>query len=161
MAGDILVLDSVVFTDFSIPDRIVGGMSHMLGVQKLIGGDRIIDAMGADPETLCWRGRWRGPSAVGNSQTLEAMTASGGQFSLTWGSNFYQVVIARYVSEYEAYFEIPYEISCIVVPDGSTVASASTSLDDLVSQDLSTANNPSGIPTNTSGPSSSGGIGWQ
>jgi len=168
MAGDVLILDAVVFGDFSTPNRITGGMAQMLGVQKLIGGDRVIDAMGPDPEALKWSGRWRGPGALANSQTLDALTAAGGRYSLTWGSNFFQVVIERYVSNYEASFEIPYDISCIVVPDGSNVTAAPTSLDALVGQDLNVANNPgtagapsASIPANSSGPSLSGGIGWQ
>lgn len=142
MSGDILILGNVVFDNvlnpFAIPSKISGGSGQMLGVMKLIGGDRTIDSMGPDPESIGWSGRWRAPLAVSNNDAMVAMAEAGAQIPCTWGSYFFNVVIAKYTYEYEAFFEIPYTVSLTVLPQNSGQG-GSTSLDMIIGTDMSAA----------------------
>lgn len=131
------VFDSVVFP-FSVPSSISGGSGQIFGKQKMIGGDRVFDAMGPDPEPIKWSGIWRGLDAVGNDQTLVAMAEAGQQQTLSWGAYFFNVVIDRYTSTYDAFFDIKYSIELSVLPQN--LGAGSTSLDDLIGQDMSVAN---------------------
>ena len=141
MAGDVLILDTVVFEDFAIPDSISGGMGQMLGVHKTIGGDRTVDSMGQDPDDLSWSGRLRGPSASDSASVLEALAASGDEVSCSWGPRFYTVVVKNFKFKYMAYFEVTYDISLVVVDSdsGGDLGTLVSGLDDLVALDLSTA----------------------
>jgi hypothetical protein len=121
MAGDILILGSVVFDSlqnpFAVPSRISAGSGQMLGIMKLIGGDRVIDSMGRDPAEIRWQGRWRGPGAVGNNDAMIAMAEAGDEVPCTWGEFFYRCKVNRYDFDYEAFFEITYSVELAVLPD--------------------------------------------
>lgn len=138
--GDILVLGGVVFNDFpfATPDAINEGSGQLIAEQKLIGGDRVLDAMGPDPEPIEWTGRWRDASAVGNDQLMVAMAEAGAAVPCTWNGYFFTVLIERYKSKYESYREIVYTVKLCVLPNNGG-SLGSTSLDDIVGQDLSTA----------------------
>lgn len=130
-----LTLGDVLFRDFEIPSKITGaiGGKQQLAKHKLIGGARVTDAMGDDPEDPAWEGRFRGSDAEDRAQQIAAIKAAGQEVLLTFGSLQYTVVIEEFVADYMQAYEIPYRIKCYIT-QVSTVA-ASPSLDDLVNAD--------------------------
>ncbi len=146
--GDILILGDVVFDNvqfpFATPSQITVPGEHMLGVQKLIGGDRVIDAMGPDPGVIAWSGRWRGPNAVSGDQAMAAMRDAGAQIPCTWNAYFFMVVIKSYKSTYESFREIPYSVELIVLPISAGPGGPS-SLDDSVDGDMGAAQGAGGF----------------
>lgn len=139
MADTTLTLGGVAFADFEIPEKIEGGGKQMLNVHKLVGGTRIVDAMGPDPDNLKWTGKFRGPNAVARCQTLDAMRGQGAQLELSWGGFTYTVVIESFTFSYERFYEIAYSIDLKVVVDPAAQgggASPLASLDDLIGSDL-------------------------
>lgn len=141
MSGDVLILGDMVLDNIShpwaMPSKVSGGMEQQLGVSQLIGGARVVDAMGQAPLPLKWQGRWRGPNASSNNDIMIAMAQAGQQIACSWGEYFYNVVLKAYSFEYEDYFEIMYNLELIVIPDD--VTQGGSSLDDLVGGDMSTA----------------------
>jgi hypothetical protein len=131
----VLTLGNVLFRGFEIPSKLTGaiGGKQALGKHKLIGGARVTDVMGNDPDDPAWEGRFRGADAVSRAQTLDAMRAAGQEVLLTFGSIQYTVVIEEFVADYMQSYEIPYRIRCYITVV-NTVA-AQPSLDSLVASD--------------------------
>jgi hypothetical protein len=141
----VLTLGSTVFQDFEIPQEMPFGGSHMLVVKKLVGGDRVIDAMGRDDAEKAWSGRFRGSQAEAKARTLDQLRIGGQQQLLTWSSLRYLVVIDRFEAKFQQPFEIPYSISCTVIQDLSApILPVAPSADSLIFGDISSAGTVAG-----------------
>jgi hypothetical protein len=137
----VLTLGSVVFQNFEIPQELPFGGAHMLVVKKLVGGDRVIDAMGRDDAEKAWSGRFRGSQAEARARILDQMRIGGQQQILTWSSLRFLVVIDRFEARFSGGpQEIPYSISWTVLQDLSApILVAAPSADSLIFGDLSSA----------------------
>ncbi len=137
MADTKLILGSIAFREFEIPEEIRYGTRHRLEVHKLVGGGRVIDAMGPDPEPIRWRGRFRGPDAASRARDVEALAKSGRRVSLAWGGFSYSVVVDDFSADYQRFYEIPYHISCTVDTGGNAgSAGVTTTLTGVIAADL-------------------------
>lgn len=114
MADFNLVLGSVVFRDFEIPDDIDFGTEQAHHIHKLIGGGRVIDKTGADPKPIKWKGRMRGSAAESRCRSLDRLAASGAEVPVRWGGFFYSVVVTTFEAHYNRRYEIPYSIELTV-----------------------------------------------
>lgn len=136
-----LLLGTFVFLDFEIPERMPFGGEQMLAIHRLLGGKRVIDAMGPSDAPISWSGRIRGPLAIIRAQQLNLMRRDGRERILTWGAFIYRVVIRKFEANYENFHEIPYSISVEVVAD--VVAEAASALaqrlEDAITGDLADA----------------------
>ena len=136
-----LVIGGISLSDWEIPERInFGGRQHAV-IHKLIGGTRVIDAMGPDPTDVTWSGRFRGPSATTRAQALDAMRAAGAEVPLFYLSTFVTVVITEFRADAERFYEVPYTITCTVVSDtiNDALGPIVPGLDSIVSTALSVA----------------------
>lgn len=137
MPDTTLTLGGYAFRDFAVPPKISYGGKQRLQVHKIIGAGRVIDALGPEPDPIKWEGRFRGAGANAQSQALNAMRASGAQLPLTWGGNFYMVVISHYEASYERFYEVTYRIECTVITDPADGAGGVLgSLTSLIQADL-------------------------
>lgn len=136
-----LVIGGISLSDWEIPERINFGGRQQVVVHKLIGGTRIVDAMGPDPTDVTWSGRFRGPSATSRAQALDAMRAAGAQVSLFYLSTFVTVVITDFRADAERFYEVPYTITCAVVSDAvnDALGPIVPGLDSIVSTALTVA----------------------
>lgn len=141
---DFVSLGGFVFRDFEIPEDLIFGGHQKTIEHHLIGGTRIVDAMGPVPAPVCWQGRFRGSDAMSRAATIDAMRQAGAQVPLIWGSLFRMVVVSTFIAKPQKAWEVPYQIECKVVDDptmagaGFGVAATST-LDALVSGDMASA----------------------
>jgi hypothetical protein len=55
-----VTIGGISLSEWEIPERINFGGKQQVTVHKLIGGNRVIDAMGPDPDDVRWSGRFRG-----------------------------------------------------------------------------------------------------
>lgn len=137
-----LILGTIAFQDMEIPERISGlGGRHALVVHKLVGGRRVIDAMGPDHGDPSWSGRMQGGRAVDRARAIDALRRSGRQVPFSWGGLFLTVVVSEFEYEPERTYQVLYRIRLLVVSDpsdGAAEGPAST-LDDLVATDLAVA----------------------
>lgn len=123
---------------FEIPDMIPWGGEQAQVIHRLVGGVKVLDAMGAFEKPLTWSGRFRGPDALSRAQQLDQMRQAGAQQTLTWGGLSYLVNITDFHAEYWRYYEIPYTITCEAVANNSANNSAGgdPSLDDQMNDDM-------------------------
>jgi len=113
----ILTLDDFTFVDTEIPERIDFGGHQNLVLHDLVGGVRVVDAMGAFSEPLQWAGMFRGPEALSRARYLDAKRVAGKKLTLTWSELRYQVVIREFRATFERSYQIPYNIVLEVVAD--------------------------------------------
>jgi hypothetical protein len=135
-----LVLGGISFAGFEIPNQINFGGKHNLVVHELIGGTRVLDAMGSKPDQIKWNGRFRGASAVARAQAIDELRISGAQVDLAWLNVFRTVVVVGFTAQTEKAYEVPYEVQCEVVNDAADgFGSIFQSIDGLISSDIAAA----------------------
>jgi hypothetical protein len=117
MADFVLMLGSVAFQYFEIPEEIAGGGAQAMAVRKYAGGVRTIDAMGPDDDALQWSGWFEGPTALLRCQQLDIMRRQGVAVNATWSAYSYLVVIKRFTWKFKRYYHYSYEIQLEVVQD--------------------------------------------
>ncbi|MFG1388803.1 hypothetical protein [Xanthobacter versatilis] len=141
MANTGLSLGGVRFSDWELPERIPFGGRHHVAVHRMIGGKRVVDALGPDPRPLSWSGRFRGANALSRARSLDTMRASGRQVSCTYMGLHYLVVVTNVNFDAERPYEVPYTVTCEVVQDSaqSVISSVISGLGALMSGDLATA----------------------
>jgi hypothetical protein len=159
-----VILGGFVFENFEIPRSIPFGGEQLEAKNIMIGGDRIIEAMGWDPGNIEWHGRFIGPFAVARALELKAMAESGMTMPLVWAGFYYVVRICHFHPRMEKLFEIPYEIGLTVIEDPAQAGAVfQTTTDDLVNADMAAATAKFGLTGpvgGTTGTSVSGGFGF-
>ena len=140
-----LFLGDFVFQDFEVPEKISFGGGQRLVIKKLIGGNRVIDAMGGDKDAVSWSGIFMptqsGQTALDRAKQIQAMMDSGLPIQLSFDQVLLEVVISKFEPEYQ-FYRIPYRISMEVLNDYSANSPASTSqnIDDSIGNDLANVN---------------------
>ena len=136
----VLTLGGVEFGDFEVPGNVAFGGAQQIAVHNLIGGVRVIDAMGRADAAVRWSGVFSGASAGARARMLDAMRAGGSQLNLSWDAFSYNVVIGNLTLDFRNPWWIPYKISCEVVQDlAQNVPALSLKLADSILDDLTSA----------------------
>jgi hypothetical protein len=146
--ADVLSLGGISFNDFdySPPEAMPAGGKQAMKVHKLPGGSRVIDTLGPDEDDIAWSGFFFGNDAYDNCVALDAMRAAGNVVALLFAGQYRDVIVNHFVYRIRrlpAWCE--YEISCTVsqnpaLGDLTANAPSSASVDNLVQQDLNSAN---------------------
>jgi hypothetical protein len=145
MSDITLVLGDFVFQDMEIPENIGFGGDQRLSIKKLVGGVRVIDAMGTDPRPIEWSGYFfptqDGQSALDRALTLSQMKDAAQPVALSWDELYLMVYIRSFEPDYR-FARIPYKIVCDVLQDltAPVYADAGPDADDLINGDLNSAN---------------------
>jgi hypothetical protein len=141
MAIDVLALGPIIFSDFSIPERMPFGGSQMLKKHKLIGGQRVIDTLGPDDRDLTWSGIFWGDNALAAAQEVDALRALGQPLGLSWGGGSYIVVIESFTPDVQRLPQcVPYSITVVIARNNQhgDLNARPQGVDSLVQGDLST-----------------------
>ncbi len=117
MSDIVLLLGPIGFKDFEIPANIGFGGEQRLAVHKLLGGGRVVDALGRDDTEITFSGIFSGSDATLRARALDVLRAQGLPLPLTWDVFFYKVVIRSFEADYRSGWWIPYRLACTVVRD--------------------------------------------
>lgn len=112
-----LILGDYTFTRLEIPGNISLGGDQKLVIHELVGGTRIIDAMGKTYDPIKWNGLFLGEDALQKAKYLDQLRKSGTVLPLNWSSMNYSVIIQQFQFNFEKEYKIPYHITCIVIAD--------------------------------------------
>ena len=136
-----VILGNLTLEGLEIPERMPFAIQQSLAVQKLIGGARVIDAMGRDDQPITWTGWFTGTSALQRAEYLHTACVQGQSLTLTWSTLNYQVVIDSFEPNYEYEHRIPYTISCTVLQDNTNPVTSApdNGIDDQMGSDLNEA----------------------
>lgn len=141
MTDTTLVLGSVTFGGFERPTSLPFGGEQRTVAHELIGGGRVIDAMGRSDRPIEWGGWFIGNDAVNRAQQLDAMRIAGAAQSLTWDKFSYQVIVRSFLAEYQRAYQVPYRITCEVIADNTQPVGtpASAPIDQAINSDAALA----------------------
>ena len=141
MADVVLKLGDFTFQRNEIPESIAFGGEQALVVHRLVGGTKVVDAMGDFTGPISWTGWIEGPDALARARQLTAMRAAGAAMVLSWSELQFAVVIREFEPDFQRFYKIPYRIVCEVVEDLtlSTAGTGDLSIDDLINGDMSAA----------------------
>ena len=127
------------FTAFEVPENIQHGIKQITVTHTLIGGRRVVDAMGASYDPIKWDGILLSADAEDRRDTLKRMAASGRNYTLTWGNTALDVVIEDVQFDEKSAFQIAYAITVCVLEtavteavQGSALQAATTDLGNAV-----------------------------
>lgn len=140
-----LILGDFVFQEFEIPEVIGFGGDQRLAIKKMIGGVRDIQALGPDPRPIEWSGQFfpteDGQTALDRALTLKKMQDAAQPLALSWDELYLLVYIRTFEPDYR-FARIPYRIALEVLDDltSPVFVDASANADDLIDQDLNSAN---------------------
>jgi hypothetical protein len=151
----VVQLGDFAFADTEVPERIPFGGRQALVVHELVGGQRRVDAMGAQERPLRWSGTFRGANASLRARYLDGLRVAGIPLTLTWGEYSYYVLIEDFEPVYERFYMVPYTIELCVVQNNTNPVTtiAAPTVDDAVASDMTSANSlvaSLGIPSLTS-----------
>jgi uncharacterized protein YciI len=145
MSNVVLTLGGVPFQDMEVPEKISFGGRQRVAVQNLLGGGRVVSALGIDDGKISFSGIFSGSDAVSRAQLLDAARALGASVPLVWDSFFYTVIIEGFTAEYHKTNLIPFSITCVVVNDPlASLAALTAPIATLIGNDLSVAGALSG-----------------
>lgn len=117
MAGVALLLGPVLFQGFEVPANVSFGGAQRVAVHRLIGGARIIDALGRDDADIRFNGVLSGDNATLRARTLDGLRTSGAPLPFTWDVFYYTVVLTKFEADYRNGWWIPFRIECTVIRD--------------------------------------------
>ncbi|MGI4945763.1 MAG: hypothetical protein ACRYHQ_35260 [Janthinobacterium lividum] len=136
-----VTLGPLVLTGVEVPDALAIGGQQALVIHKLVGGDRIIQSMGPDPDPITLAGMFTGPGAQARAIHLATLRDAGKPVRLGYPGGSLMVVIrpASYVYRLQGTV-IPFQVTVEVLPTTVPPATASpAALSDLVRPDLASA----------------------
>lgn len=133
-----VILGGITLTGVEVPSALRVGGEHNLVVHKLVGGARVIQAMGNDPARQTLAGLFTGPNAQARALSIEQMRAAGSEIAFSAAGLSQRVRIASFWYTYqEKGAVIPYELALEIQPAPAVSATASLSaLSDLVGPDI-------------------------
>jgi hypothetical protein len=101
-------------------------------VHKLIGGARVIDAMGVDDRAITLKGTFLSPDADQRALQVDVMRKAGQPVPFAWYSHVYTVVIKSFQPEFQRPDRVPYSLTVEVLQDQTQpIGSPDPSDDDL------------------------------
>lgn len=112
-----LSLGNITFANYEIPEYMPFGGKQSLAVHKLLGGQRVVQAMGRDDDDYSWEGIFFGTTAQFRARYLDGLRINGGALKLTYAQFNYSVVISAFEGKFERINQVPYRITVTVVQD--------------------------------------------
>lgn len=103
-----------VFTAAEVPEHIAHGGTQAISVQRLIGGRRIVNPMGADEADITFSGLFA-YQGTERSDFLDSLRRRGDLCTLSWDNRRMQVIVASYRPDYSKPYKIGYTITLLVV----------------------------------------------
>ncbi|KJK22131.1 hypothetical protein UB46_23765 [Burkholderiaceae bacterium 16] len=141
MADVVLKLGDITFQRNEIPEAMPFGGEQALVVHRLVGGAKVVDAMGAFEGPIEWSGWFEGEGALSRALALDVLRTSGAPVVLQWSELSFAVVVRDFRPVFQRFYKIPYRITCEVVENLtlSTTGNGDLSIDDLINGDIASA----------------------
>jgi hypothetical protein len=112
-----VLLGAVTLQGFEVPDTAPWGGDQALTVHKLIGGARVIDAMGIDDRAITIKGTFLSPDADQRALQVDVMRKAGQPVQFAWHSHVYLVVIKSFQPEFQRPDRVPYTLTVEILQD--------------------------------------------
>ncbi len=110
-------LGTVAFKGFEVPEAAPWGGGQALTIHKLVGGARIIDAMGPDDRAIKLKGTFLSADADARALRIDAYRKTGAPVGFLYANHLYSVVIKAFEPDYKRPDHIPYSLELEVLKD--------------------------------------------
>ncbi|MGI4945054.1 MAG: hypothetical protein ACRYHQ_31585 [Janthinobacterium lividum] len=136
-----VTLGPLTLTGVEVPSVLRVGGSQGLAMQQLVGGDRIIQPMGDNPDPIELSGMFIGPGAQSRGEALNRLRAMGAPLRLSIAGLSFMVTIANSGYSYaQQGAVIPFTVQLVIQPTVAPASSTSPSaLANLVGPDIASA----------------------
>ena len=135
-----LIIGNLILEGHEVPERITLGGAQAVTIHKTPGGGRIIDAMGADPGTIAWRGIFVGSDAAQRARGIDVMRQQGCPYGLSFADYMFNVIIVHFEYDYQNQGAvISYRIRTEVVTEPNSTSGVAPDYDLVMQGDLATA----------------------
>lgn len=136
-----VLLGNIQFVNNEVPDVMKSGSKQMLAIHRVMGGSRVIDAIGPDFPPISWSGLFfGGTSAMVRARACDSLCQSGAEVNLYFGSNAYVVIVEDFSYSYKHEWEVRYTISCQVVSLAAPISFTLPTIDTVIGNDFSAIN---------------------
>lgn len=139
MRGSALQIGPLKFRDFEIPQFVHFGGRHRTVFHTLSTGERLVERLGPDEDSIQFRGIFSGRSAEERVRAVDSLRVTGDIIWLTWGSFRRRVLIKSFRADFENSGWIPYQITCLVIANPIGTFAPQASIASLLSSDLANA----------------------
>jgi len=110
-----LILGDVIFGHMEVPDSLNFGGSQMLSMHQLVGGARVINALGRSDEDISWNGFFFGEAAFERARALDFIRTHGVKIELVFGELIYFGIIKSFHADLQRVYQIPYSIIFTII----------------------------------------------
>lgn len=158
LAGQHAIIE---FLDTELPEKLPFGGDQLTEVHQLIGGRRVLDAMGPSDMPLTWSGVFLTASAVDRARFCDTLRRTGEQCDLSWDEFIYTGAVTRFEADYRfGGLYIPYQITFTVGADQTAFLTSAPppSVQAQVTTDMNSANTLAGLIGDSSLTSLNGGM---
>ncbi len=115
LAGQHAIIE---FLDTELPEKLPFGGKQLTEVHQLIGGRRVLDAMGPSDMPLAWSGVFLAATAVDRARFCDTLRRTGEQCDLNWDEFVYTGAVTDFEADYRfGGLYIPYRITFTVGAD--------------------------------------------
>jgi hypothetical protein len=136
-----LKLDSITFQGFEIPEQITLGGAQALVVHKLPGGDKVVQSMGREDDSIPWSGMFLGSDALDRARAVDTLRIQGVAVFFSFMTFNYSVKVKKFTFTVEAFYRVLYTIELEVIQDFTqqNYSSQQASVTDAIYTDSSSA----------------------
>lgn len=114
--GDsLLILGDIVFSYVEIPGQFNFGGQQLIKVHQLIGGARVVDALGRSDADITFGALFFGENAAERARAVDFMRMAGKEVELIFGEFVYLVIIKEFNPVFERYYQVRYDITLTVI----------------------------------------------
>ncbi len=117
MTDTTVTLGDFTFGRYEVPEQIPFGGEQRLVVHELVGGTRVVDAMGPVTRPIEWSGIFVGSAALQRALYLDGLRKAGKPLALTWSELSFSVVVRALECDFVRSYRLPYRITCEVIAD--------------------------------------------
>lgn len=145
-----LILGDIEFGHMEVPDYLNFGGDQLFSLHQLVGGKRVINALGRSDTDITWNGFFFGDTAFERARALDFLRTAGEKIELAFGELLYLVIIKSYSAQLERFYQIPYSITCTVIENLTIPVpfAVPDSYNDAVNVDMKNVSNFSEIVSN-------------
>ncbi len=110
----------IEFIDSELPEFVTFGGDQKIAIHQLMGGRRILDAMGYSDAPISWAGIFTTGLAVDRARFCDTLRRTGEQCTLTLGPFSYTGIVGKFEADFaRGGLYVPYRISLTVAQDNT------------------------------------------
>ena len=103
------------FQTHELPESINFGGEQRCAVHEMVGGERVVDAMGRSESMISWSGLFFGDGAVDRARFLDTLRSDGQPLDFQYGEFYYTVLIKSFEAQFQRSNKVPYTLSLLVI----------------------------------------------